>query len=205
MRWHTMKWTKAFKSFRILVPGSISNLGCGFDTLGLAVSLYFKTSIHSSPRFHMDLRCNNKPVNLQDQDNLYLKVLRECYPVSPDDWQFSVSIETEVPPKRGLGSSACAVISALMTAARLMNLRQEDPQMPHTALQWEPHPDNLCASVLGGFTVAMQDDSGKLFHQQLSFPRNLRILLLIPEWEVSTEEARRLLPQLYPQHAVVAN
>jgi homoserine kinase len=200
-----MKWTKEFKSFQVLVPGSISNLGCGFDTLGLAVSLYFKTSVYSAAQFHLEIRCNNKPVHLNDEENLFLKVLRHCYPVSPDDWHFSILIETEVPLKRGLGSSACAVISALITAARLMNLKQDQPQILHTALQWEPHPDNLCASVLGGYTVAMQDDAGRLFHQRLTFPRTLRILLLIPEWEVSTEEARRLLPQLYPQQAVVAN
>jgi len=72
-------------------------------------------------------------------------------------------------------------------------------------MQWESHPDNLCASVLGGFTVAMQDDGGAIYYQKLPFPKALRILLLIPEWEISTEEARRLLPQLYPQQAVIAN
>ncbi len=199
------KWEKAFKSFQILVPGSISNLGCGFDALGLAVSLYFKTSIYSSPRFQLEMKQNNKPLEFAEEDNLFLKVLRSCYPVSPDDWNFTVSIETEVPPKRGLGSSGCAILSAILTAARLMNLRQEMSRVLHTALQWEAHPDNLCASGLGGFTVAMQDDCGSIFHQKLHFPRSLRILLLIPEWEISTEEARRLLPQLYPQQAVVAN
>ena len=142
---------------------------------------------------------------MPNEENLFLKVLRRCYPVSPDDWRFSISIETEVPPKRGLGSSACAVISAILMAARLMNLRQDSDQLLHTALQWESHPDNICASVLGGFTVAMQDDSGIIYHQKVPFPKNMRILLLIPEWEISTEEARQLLPQLYPQQAVVSN
>ncbi len=199
------KWKKAFKSFQILVPGSISNLGCGFDTLGLAVSLYFKTSVYSSPRFQLEIKRNGKLLEFADGENLFLKVLRSCYPVSPDDWNFTISIETEVPPKRGLGSSGCAILSAILTAAKLMHLRQELPRVLHTALQWESHPDNLCASALGGFTVAMQDDCGAVYHRKLHFPRNLRILLLIPEWEISTEEARRLLPQLYPQQAVVAN
>lgn len=202
----TMKsWTKAFKSFQILVPASISNLGCGFDTLGLAISLYFKTSVHSSPSFELHLNCNNKPLHIPEEENLFLKVLRHCYPVSPDDWHFVISIQTEVPPKRGLGSSACAAISAILTAAKLMNLKQETAQVLHTASQWEAHPDNLCASAAGGFTVAMQDDLGVIFYQKLSFPRNLRILLVIPEWQIETEEARRLLPQLYPQQAVVGN
>ncbi|PWT90561.1 MAG: homoserine kinase [Acidobacteria bacterium] len=199
------KWEKAFKSFQILVPGSISNLGCGFDTLGLAVSLYFKTSVHSCPAFHFEMKCNGKPLDLPEEENLFLKVLRSCYPVSPDDWHFHISIETEVPPKRGLGSSACAVVSAMMTAAKLQNLRMESGQLLHTSLQWEPHPDNLCASLVGGFTVAMQDNSGALFYRKLLFPRSLKILLLIPEWQISTAEARRLLPELYPQEAVVGN
>jgi len=96
------KWTKAFKSFQILVLGSISNMGCGFDTLGLAVSLYFKTSVHSAPDFQFEATCNGKPLHLAEDDNLFLKVLRQCYPVSPDDWQFHIQIETEVPPRRGL-------------------------------------------------------------------------------------------------------
>lgn len=199
------KWEKAFKSFQILVPASVSNLGCGFDTLGLAVSLYFKTSVFSAPYFSFEMKCNGKPLELSEQDNLYLKVLRSCYPVSPDDWHFAISIDTEVPPKRGLGSSGCAVVSAILTAAKLQTLKQDIQQILHTALQWESHPDNVCATVLGGFTVAMQDDAGNIFHQKLTFPRDLRILMLIPEWEISTKEARELLPQLYPQQAVIGN
>lgn len=199
------QWTKAFKSFQILVPGSISNLGCGFDTLGLAISLYFKTSVYSAPEFHFELNCNNKPLQIPEDQNLFLKVLRHCYPVSPDDWHFGISIETEVPPKKGLGSSACAAISAILTAAKLMNLRHECFQVLHTAASWEPHPDNLCASIAGGFTVAMQDDNGEIFYQKLSFPPTLKILMLIPEWQIETEEARQLLPQLYTQQVVVGN
>lgn len=199
------RWVKAFKNFQILVPASISNLGCGFDTLGLAVSLYFKTCIYSAPQFHFDLKVRGKQVKLPEEDNLYLKVLRHCYPVCPDDWQFSVSVESEVPIRRGLGSSACAIISAVITAARLLNLKHENGQLLHTSLQWEAHPDNLCASIFGGFTVAMQDDEKKVLHQKLTFPRNLRVLILIPECEVSTAEARQILPQQYPKEAVVAN
>jgi homoserine kinase len=198
-------WTKSFKSFQILVPGSVSNLGCGFDSLGLAVALYFKTSVHSAPVFHLEMKCNGKNLDLPQEENLYLKALRNCYPVCPDDWQFSVSIDTEVPPKRGLGSSACCVISALITAARLMNLKQDQRQILSTALQWEPHPDNLCASILGGFTVAMASDSGVLRYQKLPFPSELRLLLLIPEWEISTEEARQMLPENYSREAVICN
>lgn len=199
------KWTKAFKSFQILVPGSISNLGCGFDTLGLAVSLYFKTSVHSAPQFSFEVSAYGKPILVPDEDNLFLKVLRQCYPVSPDDWRFQIQIDTEVPPKRGLGSSACAAVSAVLTAAKLMNLRQDPDQILHTVLPWEHHPDNICASLVGGFTVSMVDDSGAVFHQKLPFPPNIKVLLLIPEWEISTVEARRLLPELYPKDAVIGN
>lgn len=199
------KWVKAFKSFQILVPGSISNLGCGFDTLGLAISLYFKTSVHSAPQFSFEASSNGKALSIPEEDNLFLKVLRQCYPVSPDNWHFQIQIDTEVPPKRGLGSSACAAISAVLTAAKLMNLRQDPSQIMHTVLPWEHHPDNLCASTVGGLTVAMVDDSGAVFYQKLVFPAGLKVLLLIPEWEISTEEARRLLPQLYPQEAVIGN
>jgi homoserine kinase len=199
------RWTKAFKSFQILVPGSVSNLGCGFDALGLAISLYFKASIHSAPSFHLEMSCNGKPLNIPVEENLYLKVLRSCYPVSPEDWRFHVFIETEIPPKRGLGSSACCVISAIMTAARLLNLKQEARQVLTTALHWEPHPDNVCASTNGGFTVAMNDSKGGLHYQKLGFPSELHLLLVIPEWEISTVEARKMLPESYPQKSIIGN
>ncbi len=202
---NSQKWTKAFKSFQILVPGSVSNLGCGFDSLGLAISLYFKISIHSAPRFQLEMKCNGKPLDMPAEENLFLKVLRSCYPVCPDDWHFTATIETEVPPRRGLGSSACATAGAIIAAARLMNLKQEAHQILTTALQWEPHPDNLCASILGGFTAAMMDYAGSVHYRKLSFPRMLKLLLLIPEWQVSTEEARRLLPDSYPKQAVIGN
>jgi homoserine kinase len=199
------KWTKTFKSFQILVPASISNLGCGFDTLGLAVSLYFKTSVHSAADFNLQISCNGKTLEIQEDENVFLKVLRNCYPVSPDDWHFNIQIETEVPPRKGLGSSACAVISAILTAAKLQNLRQDPIQVLHTAMQWESHPDNICASVYGGFTVAMLDETKAIFCQNVPFPQSLRILLLVPEWEIKTEEARKLLPETYPLQTVVGN
>ncbi len=199
------KWTKAFKSFQILVPASISNLGCGFDTLGLAVSLYFKTSVYSAADFNLQILCNGKVLDIQEDDNIFLKVLRNCYPVSPDDWHFNIVIDTEVPPRRGLGSSACAAISAILTAAKLQNLRQDPIQVIHTAMQWEPHPDNICASVYGGFTVAMVDEIKGIYCQSVPFPESLRILLLIPEWEIRTEEARKLLPESYSLPVVVGN
>jgi homoserine kinase len=199
------KWTKAFKSFQILVPASISNLGCGFDTLGLAISLYFKTSVHSAPDFNLQITCNGKTLDIPEDDNIFLTVLQNCYPVSPDDWHFNILIDTEVPPRKGLGSSACAVISAILTAAKLQNLRQDPFQILHTAMQWEPHPDNICASVFGGFTVAMIDESKAIHCQKLPFPQSLRILLLIPEWEIKTDEARKLLPENYSHDVVVSN
>jgi len=199
------KWSKSFKSFQILVPASISNLGCGFDSLGLAISLYFKTSVHSAPEFGFSMNCNGKALEIPEEENIFLKVLRSCYPVSPDDWHFNIIIDTEVQPRRGLGSSACAVISAILTAAKLMNLRHDPKQILHTAMQWESHPDNICASVFGGFTVAMQGEGGCIYSQKIQFPQALRILLLIPEWEIRTDEARKLLPELYPQQVVVAN
>ncbi|HET6266615.1 MAG TPA: homoserine kinase [Acidobacteriota bacterium] len=198
-------WVKNFKNFQILVPASISNLGCGFDTLGLAISLYFKTCVYAAPQFQFEMKLNGKPLEIPVSENLFLKVLRSCYPVSPDDWHFKIAIDTELPLKRGLGSSSCAIISAVLTAAKLLNLKHEAAQILHTSMQWEPHPDNLCASTLGGFTTAMIDDSGQVMYQKLSFPRSLRVLLLIPELEISTEQARQLLPQLYPQQVVVAN
>src|SRR5262249_12759874 len=118
------KWTKSFKSFQILVPASMSNLGCEFDTLGLAISLYFKASVSSVPEFGTSMSWNGKALGIPGDENIFLKVLRSCYPVSPDDWHLNIHIETEVQARRGLGSSACAVISAILTAGKFMNLRQ---------------------------------------------------------------------------------
>lgn len=195
----------SFRAFRILVPGSLSNLGCGFDALGLAVSLYFKTCVRPSPKFHLETSHNGRTLAIPPEENLFLKVLRSCYPISPDDWHFAISIDSEVPPRRGLGSSACAIVSALHTAARLQKLPMDASRTVHTAMQWEAAPDGLCAAVHGGFMTSMMDEGGKLSYLPLPFPEHVRILLLIPQWEVSTQEARRLLPQLYPQQAVVAN
>jgi homoserine kinase len=195
----------SFKSFRVLVPGSISNLGCGFESLGLAVSLYFKTTVRPATTFDLQTCCNGRPMEIPDAENLFLKVLRCCYPVSPDDWHFSVDIDTEVPPRRGLGSSACAVLSALITAARMMCLPLEPAQMLKTAMQWEPRPDNLCAGILGGFVAAMQEECGAVAVSRLPFPKTLKILLLIPQWEIPAHEACRLLPALYPRQTVVSN
>jgi len=198
-------WVKSFKNFQIFVPASISNLGCGFDSLGLAVSLYFKTSVFSAPQFHLKICQNGKSLELPTDENLFLKAFSNCYPVSPDEWRFQISIETEIPLKRGLGSSACAVLSAILLAEKLLNLKHDASKILQSALQWESHPDNLCASLLGGFTVAMQDQHGAIYRRKPAFPRSLKILLLIPELEISTSRARALLPDAYSRESVISN
>ena len=185
--------------FQVRVPATIANIGPGFDSFGLAVSLY-NTFTFSPANKHAIEGDLPQGISKDPGENLIFKAM---------DYFFSrtghlpcgikVTIDAQIPLARGLGSSSSAIVAGLMAA----NLISGDPlskqDLLQLATQLEGHPDNVAPALMGGLQLCDESASpgagiGKINAYTLPFPADWRIVVMIPDYTVLTEEARRVLP-----------
>jgi len=176
--------------FILKVPASMSNLGAGFDTFGLAVNLYNVFHVKSSRTFSISFI----DLDIKPEENLFLKVYKRCIEIfSEEEMPVSITIKTEIPFSRGLGSSSSAIIGAIKTFSLLYEKELSYRDIFKIAYEFEPHPDNLVPALVGGFNVCLKDEE-QTFFNTIDFPEELKIIAIIPDIKISTEEARKILP-----------
>ncbi len=182
---------------QIVVPASTSNLGAGFDTFGLALTLYNTFEVEESDAFEVEVYGEGADKLPADVNNLFLRTyIRACQELGVEDRPIKVVQKNEIPLGRGLGSSATAIVGGIAAAIGLNNLKLSPDEMVELAMLFESHPDNIVPAVVGGFTVSAVDEKNprKVYFEKLPFPEELKVLVLIPDYEILTEEARRVLP-----------
>ena len=176
--------------FILKVPASMSNLGAGFDTFGLAVNLYNVFHVKSSRTFSISFI----DLDIKPEENLFLKVYKRCIEIfNKEETPVSITIKTEIPFSRGLGSSSSAIIGAIKTFSLLYEKELSYRDIFKIAYEFEPHPDNLVPALVGGFNVCLKDEE-QTFFNTIDFPEELKIIAIIPDIKISTEEARKILP-----------
>src|SRR5436189_449980 len=171
----------------VRVPASTSNLGPGFDCLGVALSLYNKITVS---------RGKGGAVSGMVRD-----AARKFFATTQCKvFEFSCDIRGDIPIARGLGSSVTVrlgVLHALNQIART-NLTRHD--LFTLCAELEGHADNSAPASFGGFTLARG-----LKMQHFNVSSQLRFILLIPNFEIATNEARRLLPSKVTRTDAVRN
>jgi homoserine kinase len=193
---------------QLLVPASTSNLGAGFDTFGLALTLYNTFEVEESDAFSIEIYGEGAEKLPTDINNLFLRTyIRACQELGVEDRPIKVIQKNGIPVGRGLGSSATAILGGILTAMALNDLNLSNDEILELALLFESHPDNLVPALVGGFTVSALDEENprKVYFQKLLFPKDLQIVVLIPEFEILTEEAREVLPPMVSLKDAVFN
>jgi homoserine kinase len=169
----------------IRVPASTSNLGPGFDCLGVALRLYNHVTVS---------RGRGAPVAGMIRsagDAFFQRADCERFP-------FSCAIAAGIPPSRGLGSSAAVRLGVVHGLNALSNRPLQRQEMFELCARLEDHPDNAAPASYGGFNVVRGDQ-----RQTFTISAQLHFILLIPNFEIPTEQARRLLPSRVDRlHAV---
>lgn len=189
--------------FTVRTPGSSANLGPGFDALGLALGLWNEATVDTDgPAGEVRLE-GPETALLEGRENLTLTAMQrladEVGQPLPD---FSLTVRTEVPVARGLGSSAAALIGGLVAANRLLGDPLTVSQMFAIGWQMEGHGDNVGASLYGGAVLAVPEVPDPV--QLLSHGNpNLCVIVFIPEVTGLTRAARAALPPTIP-HADAA-
>lgn len=176
---------------RARVPASVANLGPGFDTLALALGLYTEVEIESAGSLTMKVEGEGSELPA-DESHLAVRVAKDI--VGHD--RLSISVKSDIPVGRGLGSSAALIVA---TAAAV---GADDPLA--FASEMEGHPDNAAASVLGGLVTGTMVN-GKPVATSLFLDPDLAFVVLIPDMELPTGQARAALDPKIPREDAVFN
>jgi homoserine kinase len=189
--------------FAIRVPGSIANLGPGFDTLAVAVRLYLHLHVTVLPgRNQLQFRFFECPI---DGENYIERAFRLLAGQSGESHpSLRVDVRSEIPMKGGLGSSAAATVAGLRLWEAISSPLPVVGLL-NAACALEGHPDNVAASLMGGLTVSCQLPDRSAFAVRLEWPESLRFLVLTPQFSLATEASRLVLPEQIPHADAVFN
>ena len=174
----------------VRVPGSTANLGPGYDVLGAALSLNLELEVEETGEFFVHTDVAGVPA---DRSNLCVRGFEALH--SADGIAFH--LRSEIPVAAGLGSSAAAIVAGLAAADHMYEL---DAPLFDLARELEGHPDNVAASLHGGFVICAGDEPVRF-----DPPPGLEAVLAIPPERVSTDAAREAIPEEVPTEDAVHN
>ena len=182
----------------VVTPATTANLGPGFDCLGLALGIFNTIELAVSDQTRVEITGFGQQALPRDEGNLVLRsaahLAREVGCHAPG---WALRQHNEIHLARGLGSSSAAIVGGLVAANELLESGLTPREMLDIAVAIEGHPDNVAPALLGGLTVCCTDDEG-LGVVRFEPPGPLKAILAIPDYEVSTEEARKVIPRHIP-------
>jgi homoserine kinase len=181
----------------VKVPASSANLGPGYDVLAAALAIHLELEVEEAGTFSVEADGLGVPL---DRSNLCVRAFESLRPADG----IAFRIRSEIPLAAGLGSSAAAIVAGLLAADHLYELAQEPEDVLVKAAELEGHPDNVAAALYGGFVVCAADD-GAVTATRLDPPQGIEAVLVIPDEQVPTEEAREAIPDEVPLADAVAN
>jgi homoserine kinase len=182
----------------VRVPASTANLGPGYDVLAAAVSLHLELEVEEAGEFSFDPGGADLPT---DRVNLLVRAFESLHPADG----IAFRLRSEIPLARGLGSSAAAIVAGIFAADHLFELGLSKAEMLVRASEIEGHPDNVAASIYGGFVICGVGEGGRPAADRFEPPGGLEGVAVIPSEEVSTELARAAIPAEIPLADAVAN
>jgi len=189
----------------ITVPATSANLGPGFDTLGLALNLRNEIEIKPSEYPKIEIYGENAEYLKTLKRNYFVEIFSDTYKyLTGKEAKFSYKFNNKIPLSRGLGSSSAVIVAAITAAYEAAEVSYKKDRIINTALQYEPHPDNITPATLGGFCVAKLRKNRVLFLKKF-IPTTLRAVIVIPNKPVSTAKSRTALKMNYPLKDVVTN
>ena len=191
---------KVGEAVMVNVPATTANLGPGFDCLGAAVELgnrfqltvlegggtHFELIIESSDGSHL----RGGPDNL-----VYRSAQRVWREVGMEPMALEARVHLAVPPARGLGSSATAIVAGLMGANALMGEPLGKEKLLELAIDIEGHPDNVVPSLLGGLCLTARAASHRWRVVRCEWHPTVQAVIAIPTIRLSTADARRAMPK----------
>lgn len=180
---------------RVRVPATSANLGSGFDSLGIALSMYNEYEFELKEDIGIFFEGFER--EFQNENNIIFKTIKRVF----NKYNFEFKgigiklIKQEIPISRGLGSSSSCIVAGLVGAFALMRKEMNKDEILSLAVDIEGHPDNVCPAIFGGLVSTVMTDNKKTLYNHVEVKEKIKFVALIPDFKLSTEESRKILPK----------
>lgn len=193
----------------VTVPATSANLGPGFDSLGLALTLYDTVRVRTSAEEGVFVEVAGEGAGNVPLDSSHLVVRTLLSTLAAAGYSargLHLSAENAIPHGRGLGSSASAIVSGVLAANSLLpaESRLDAAGLLHSCSALEGHPDNVAPALVGDLAISWEDD-GVFRSVRASVHPDVVPVVAVPAVELSTESARGLLPATVAHRTAAAN
>lgn len=201
----------------VKVPATSANLGPGFDTMGVAFPLYNTVTIEETVmpgsgvliELVSDFDYKDKallehiPV---DENSIIYKAVELLYnSIGQTPGELKITVDSKIPMTRGLGSSSSVIVGALLAANELLGKPADEAALLSIATEIEGHPDNVVPAILGGMLMASLQEDGSVIYKKIPWPEEWKITACVPDFELSTDIARSVLPKEVPMKDAIFN
>ena len=196
------------RQVRVRIPATTANCGPGFDTLGIACTLYNEVVLElAGPAGQVEISVSGDGADTlpTNSRNLVLRAVRTVLDkVGETQTGIRLSLVNAIPLSRGLGSSSAAIVGGLTAANAIVGNRFNQAEILDMATEMEGHPDNVAPALYGGFTISVMT-GGQVTCLRLPLPQQLKLVVCIPEFRLSTHKARQAIPTMAPHKDAVYN
>lgn len=194
------KISKNKKLVTVKIPATSANIGSGFDSVGLALDLYNEIHIYeneNSKKIEFEITGEGEN-EISKDNNMILDAMKLVYKKlkAKPEKGYIIKCINRIPLSRGLGSSSAAIIGGLLSANYILgNKLSLENDILNMAVQFEGHPDNVSPAILGGIISGVVRKNEDFKYVKINTPKNLKAIVAIPNFHLSTEKARNALPK----------
>ncbi|MEG2705761.1 MAG: homoserine kinase [Erysipelotrichaceae bacterium] len=186
---------------KVRVPATSANVGPGFDSLGIALNLYCSVSFNPQDTLEI-LGCEPAYAN---ENNLIYQSFLEVFKLTKKKAPgMKITIESDIPMARGLGSSAACIVAGVVAGNYYSGMKLNKQAILSLCTKIEGHPDNITPALYGSLCASFMEES-KVYHSQTIIDPSLKFLALIPDFELSTKDAREVLPTMVNYQDAIYN
>jgi len=188
----------------VRVPATSANLGPGYDAVGLALSLSMSIGLDRSSHPEIEIHGTGESLIPRGPEHPAYRAARFVAElVGESDAHFRLVQDNGIPPTRGLGGSAAALVGGAVAANELFGGQIAPPDLLNIVCELDGHPDNAAPALLGGLVIGTLTPLG-VSAVRLE-PKGLKVVIAVPDFAVSTTAARRALPDSVSHRDAVFN
>ena len=179
----------------VKVPATSANVGPGFDCLGIALNLYNRIRFEEIESGYEFEGCEDQ---FKNEDNLVVKSIKyfiDYVKPAKVPGGFKIIFDADIPVCRGLGSSAACIVAGVYAADYFTDSNLSKEELLKIATDIEGHPDNIAPAIFGNMTVSILHENGDIIVDQIDISDKIQFCPMIPNFRLSTEKSRGVLPK----------
>ncbi|MBW6409187.1 homoserine kinase [Clostridium weizhouense] len=188
---------------KVRVPATSANMGPGFDSLGIALNLYNEFEFREIDK---GLKFNGIPKEFCNENNIIYQAMNYCFKKARYIFKgIEITVlKQDIPISRGLGSSSSCIVAGLVGANEIIGKKFSEDELLQMAVELEGHPDNVAPALFGGMVVAIMEND-KTVYNKIEIEEQIKFITIIPNFRLSTEEARKVLPNQISREDAIYN